>query len=87
MHPPSDALMARQKELEEKIANGKLELAETRAATGSTTKPAPPVSSLQPADDPTRVKPSMDLGEKLAMEDKLVLQSRGQRRQMQQIFH
>jgi hypothetical protein len=72
------ALMARQKELEEKIAKSKLELAETRAATGSTTKPATPVSSLQPADDPSSVKPSMDLGEKQAMEDrlrKLVLQS------------
>jgi hypothetical protein len=72
------ALMARQKELEEKIAKSKLELAETRAATGSTTKPATPVSSLQPADDPAPVKPSMDLGEKQAMEDrlrKLVLQS------------
>jgi hypothetical protein len=71
------ALMARQKELEEKIAKSKLELAETRAATGSTTKPAAPVGSLQP-DDPAPVKPSMDLGEKQAMEDrlrKLVLQS------------
>ena len=71
------ALMARQKELEEKIAKSKLELAETRAA-GSSTKPATPVSSLQSADDPTLVKPSMDLGEKQAMEDrlrKLVLQS------------
>ena len=71
------ALMARQKELEEKIAKSKLELAETRAA-GSSTKPATPVSSLQPADNPTAVKPSMDLGEKQAMESrlrKLVLQS------------
>ena len=71
------ALIARQKELEEKIAKSKLELAETRAA-GSSTKPATPVSSLQPADDPTLVKPSMDLGEKQAMEDRLrmrVLQS------------
>ena len=72
------ALMARQKELEEKIAKSKQELAETRAATGSTTKPATPVSSLQSADGPAPVKPSMDLGEKQAMEDKLrklVLQS------------
>jgi hypothetical protein len=65
------ALMARQKELEEKIANSKLALAETRAATGSSTKPATPVSSLQLADDPIPVKPSADLGEKQAMEDKL----------------
>lgn len=72
------ALMARQKELEEKIANSKLALAETRAATGSFTKPATPVSFLQAADDSIPVKPSMDLGEKQAMEDKLrklVLQS------------
>ena len=72
------ALMARQKELEEKIAKSKLELAETRAATGSTIKPATPVSFLQPDDDPASVKPSMDLGGKQAMEDrlrKLVLQS------------
>ena len=73
------ALMARQKELEEKIANSKLALAETRAATGSTTKPTTPLSSLQLADEPTTVfKPSMDLGEKQAMEDnlrKLVLRS------------
>ena len=72
------ALMARQKELEEKIANSKLALAETRAANGSNTKPATPVSSLQPADDSTHVKPSMDLGEKQGMEDqlrKLVLRS------------
>ena len=72
------ALMARQKELEEKIAKSKLELAETRTANGSTTKPVKPVSSLQPADDLDPVKPSMDLGEKQAMEDrlrKLVLQS------------
>lgn len=65
------ALMARQKELEEKIANSKLALAETRVTTGSSTKPATPVSSLQPADDPISVKPTMDLGEKQAMEDKL----------------
>ena len=66
------ALMARQKELQEKIAKSKLELAETRAATGST-KPATPVSSLQPAGDPTK-----DLRAKHAMEERLrkrVLQS------------
>ena len=68
-------LMARQKELEERIAKSKLELAETRAG-GSSGKPVTPVSSVQLAAD--SVKPSMDLGEKQAMEDrlrKLVLQS------------
>jgi hypothetical protein len=64
------ALMARQKELEERIANSKLILAETRAATGSSTKPATPVSFLQPAD-PIPVNPYMDFGEKQAMEDNL----------------
>lgn len=70
------ALMARQKELEERIAKSKLELAEMGAATVSDGKPMTPVSSVQLADD--LVKPSMDLGEKQAMEDrlrKLVLQS------------
>ena len=64
------ALMARQKELAEKIAKSKLELAETRAAGGST-KPATPVSSLQFADDSTSVRPSTDLGAKQAMEERL----------------
>ena len=68
--------MARQKELEERIAKSKLELAEMGAAAASDGKPMTPVSSVQLVDD--LVKPSMDLGEKQAMEDrlrKLVLQS------------
>ncbi|KAF8814675.1 hypothetical protein BYT27DRAFT_6956865 [Phlegmacium glaucopus] len=68
------ALLARQKELEERIAKSKLELAERRAVS----KPATPISSVQLADNLIPVKPSMDLGEKQAMEDrlrKLVLQS------------
>jgi len=72
------ALMARQKELGERIAKSKLELAETRAASGSVSKPATPVSSVQPADNPIPAKLPMDLGGKQAMEDrlrKLVLQS------------
>jgi hypothetical protein len=75
------ALLARQKELEERIAKSKLELAETRAAAGSTTKIATPASSVLP-DNPIPVKPSMDLGEKQAMEDrlrKLVLKSQRDR--------
>ena len=75
------ALLARQKELEERIAKSKLELAETRAAAGSTTKIATAASSVQP-DNPIPVKPSMDLGEKQAMEDrlrKLVLKSQRDR--------
>ena len=75
------ALEARQKELEERIAKSKLELAETRAAAGPTTKAATPVMSVQP-DNPIPVKPSMDLGEKQAMEDrlrKLVLKSQRER--------
>ena len=67
------ALMARHKELQERIAQSKLEL-----AAGFTRKPETPVTSLQPADSPIPAKPSMDLGEKQAMEDrlrKLVLQS------------
>ena len=72
------ALMARQKELEERIAKSKLELAETRAATVSTSKPATMPTSVQLADNLIPSKPSMDLGEKQAMEDRLrkrVLQS------------
>ena len=78
------ALMARQKELEERIAKSKLELAETRAAAVSITKPttpATPASSVQ-SDNLVLVKPSMDLGEKQAMEDrlrKLVLKSQRER--------
>ncbi|KAF8182048.1 hypothetical protein BJ912DRAFT_978903 [Pholiota molesta] len=67
------ALLARQKELEEKIARSKMELAAATAASKSGT----PVGSAAPT--PQAVKPAMDLGEKQALEDrlrKLVLQSR-----------
>ncbi|KAF9476960.1 hypothetical protein BDN70DRAFT_934620 [Pholiota conissans] len=70
------ALMARQKELEEKIAKSKMELAASAAAS----KTGTPVAPTAPAPAPPQpVKPAMDLGEKQAMEDrlrKLVLQSR-----------
>ncbi|KAF8962577.1 hypothetical protein BDZ97DRAFT_1759184 [Flammula alnicola] len=68
------ALIARQKELAEKIAKTKMELAAAAAAGKSGTTAV----SAQPRPAPP-VKPSMDLGEKQAMEDrlrKLVLQSR-----------
>lgn len=64
--------MARQKELEEKIAKSKMELAAASAASKAGTPANAPVPAPQ-------VKPAMDLGEKQAMEDrlrKLVLQSR-----------
>ncbi|KJA25444.1 hypothetical protein HYPSUDRAFT_53019 [Hypholoma sublateritium FD-334 SS-4] len=64
------ALMARQKELEEKIAKSKMELAAVASRASA------PASAPQPQP---QVKPAMDLGEKQAMEDRLrrlVLQSR-----------
>jgi hypothetical protein len=75
------ALMARQKELEEKIAKSKLELAATTAKSGVQKSGAatPPTTTLQPpAVVVPALTPAMDLGEKQAMEDrlrKLVLQS------------
>jgi hypothetical protein len=82
------ALMARQKELEEKIAKSKLELAaaaaKSAAVSGSTTPTtatttAQPPGLAVPTTTPMATpKPSMDLGEKQLMEDrlrKLVLQS------------
>lgn len=74
------ALMARQKELEEKIAKSKLELAAATAKSGVKSGAAtPPTTTSQPPVGIAPVlTPAMDLGEKQAMEDrlrKLVLQS------------
>ena len=74
------ALMARQKELEEKIAKSKLELAAATAKSGVKSGAAtPPMTTSQPpAVVAPTLTPAMDLGEKQAMEDrlrKLVLQS------------
>ena len=74
------ALMARQKELEEKIAKSKLELAAATAKSGVKSRAAtPPTTTSQlPAVVAPVLTPAMDLGEKQAMEDrlrKLVLQS------------
>jgi len=75
------ALMARQKELEEKIAKSKLELAAAAATAtaksgGVSESATPTITTSQPPA--ATLRPSMDLGEKQAMEDrlrKLVLQS------------
>jgi hypothetical protein len=74
------ALMARQKELEEKIAKSKLELAAATAKSGVKSGAATPptTTSLPPTAVAPVLTPAMDLGEKQAMEDrlrKLVLQS------------
>ncbi|CAA7267289.1 unnamed protein product [Cyclocybe aegerita] len=78
------ALLARQKELEERIAKSKMELA---AAAASKTGTAPVTMPITPrpqspaplSQQPQQfTKPAMDLGDKQAMEDrlrKLVLQS------------
>jgi len=70
------SLLARQKELEERIAKSKTELANSslskRETLPATSTPPAPVSDVS-------AKPAIDLGEKQAMEDrlrKLVLQSR-----------
>lgn len=68
------ALMARQKELEEKIAKSKMELA---AATNRAGAPVAMAAAVTPPQ--VQIRPAMDLGEKQAMEDRLrrlVLQSR-----------
>ncbi|KIM46771.1 hypothetical protein M413DRAFT_23128 [Hebeloma cylindrosporum] len=73
------ALIARQKELEEKIAKSKLELAATTAKSGvKSGDVTPPATMSQPPGIAVAPSPAMDLGEKQAMEDrlrKLVLQS------------
>ena len=73
------ALMARQKELEEKIAKSKLVLAAATAKSGvKSGAETPPTTTSQPTGVAAVPTPAMDSGEKQAMEDrlrKLVLQS------------
>ena len=71
------ALLARQKELAEKIARSKMELAAATSRAGAAATNA--VAAVAAPPPQAQVRPAMDLGEKQAMEDrlrKLVLQSR-----------